>query len=444
MRILMISEHASPLSVLGGVDSGGQNVYVAKLSEQLAHRGLEIDIVTRRESESTASIVVLSPHVRLIHIPAGPPVYIPKEKLLPFMGEFSEHCAQLARARKYDVVHANFFMSGLVGLHLRQKLGVPLVVTFHALGKVRRLHQKEADGFPNARFDIEDQIVQHADAIIAECPQDREDLLKLYNADPRKLRVIPCGYDPLELQEMTKESARRWLGDSSSTFIALQLGRLVPRKGVDTAIRGFARFIKETSAEATLYIVGGSHDIPAPAECPELARLMQLAAAEGLGTRIVFTGRKKRHELQYYYSAANAFISTPWYEPFGITAIEAMACGTAVIGSNVGGIKSTVLDGETGYLVPPNNPETVAERLKTLYVDPSLARTLGQRGRERAARFYTWATIASDILELYHSARPLPNTRRRQRNLSRGLFSAHESLTTSLPPLEGSRQQGAV
>lgn len=440
----MISEHASPLSVLGSVDSGGQNVYVTKLSEQLSHSGLEIDIVTRRENTLLPSIVSLSPRVRLIHIPAGPATYVPKERLLPYMDEFAYHCAQLANARDYDVVHANFFMSGLVGLQLRQSLGLPLAVTFHALGKVRRLHQKEADGFPDTRFEIEDAIVREADAVIAECPQDREDLLKLYHADPRKLRTIPCGYDPSEMTRMSRESARQRLGVSPATFIALQLGRLVPRKGVDTAIRGFARFIKKTAADAKLYIVGGSHDVPMPNECPELARLMRVADAEGLRHGIIFAGRKKRHELKCYYSAANAFISTPWYEPFGITPIEAMACGTAVIGSKVGGIKSTVIDGETGYLVPPHDPNAVAKKLELLYQRPSLANLLGEKGRQRASRFYTWATIASEVLEVYRSIQDRSSSCQKQHRSSRSSSALSLFSTVSTPPLLGNQQQGVM
>jgi D-inositol-3-phosphate glycosyltransferase len=401
MRVLMISEHASPLGVLGGIDSGGQNVYVAKLSQQLAAQGIEVDIVTRREDEEVSSTICMSPHVRLIHVPAGPARPIRKEELLPFMSEFADYCGALCRTRRYDLIHANFFMSGLVGLILKERFGLPLVVTFHALGKVRRMHQGDVDDFPSQRLDIEGTLVRAADGIIAECPQDREDLVKLYGADRRTIWVIPCGYDPLELEPLPKQISRAHLNIPAAPFVVLLLGRLVPRKGIDNAIKGFALFVREQTANAYLLVVGGDHDAPDPAQSPELARLMMCAERAEVQERVVFVGRKPRDQLKYYYSAADVFVSTPWYEPFGITPVEAMACATPVIGAHVGGIKSTVIDGETGLLVAPKDPPSLARALGILHTDPALRRFMGERGRMRAAARYTWAVVASAVTDLY-------------------------------------------
>jgi glycosyltransferase involved in cell wall biosynthesis len=399
----MISEHASPLEALGGVDSGGQNVYVSKLSQRLALEGFEVDIVTRRDSINLPPVVSLSRGVRVIHIPAGPAHFVPKEQLLPFIDEFAENCARLARIHRYSLVHANFFMSGLVGLNLKRSQGLPLIVTFHALGKVRRIHQKEADGFSDRRFTIEETLAKKADILIAECPQDREDLINLYRADPSRITTISCGYDPTEFPRIPKAVARRNLGLSDSTFIALQLGRLVPRKGVDTAIRGFAAFQQTTRANADLLIVGGGTETSSASCNSERNRLEGIAHDAGIHTHVHFLGAKQRDALRYYYSAADVFISTPWYEPFGITPLEAMASGTPVIGSEVGGIKSTILDGRTGFLVPPRSPQAVAEKLEILYRDPQLLANLGERARRHMEAHYTWETVARAVAKVYRN-----------------------------------------
>ncbi|HEX5127876.1 MAG TPA: glycosyltransferase, partial [Rhodocyclaceae bacterium] len=197
LRIALISEHASPLAIGGSTDSGGQNVYVAHVARQLAQRGWHVDIFTRRDDVHLPLIVEWQSNIRVIHVPAGPAQEIAKEKLLPYMSDFSDFMIGFAgnEAAPYDVIHANFFMSGWVGLQLKNAFGIPLVMTFHALGKVRRLHQGASDTFPEARFEIEQDIVDTADCLVAECPQDREDLIELYGADPARIEIVPCGFD---------------------------------------------------------------------------------------------------------------------------------------------------------------------------------------------------------------------------------------------------------
>ncbi len=241
MRIAMISEHASPLAGLGGADSGGQNVYVAQVARHLSRRGHRVDVLTRRDSADLPPILTWLDGVRVVHVPAGPPERRPKEQLLPLMEEFSRHALRYARHNRYDVVHAHFFMSALVGMELKKALGLPLIVTFHALGRVRRLHQGGADSFPEERLKIEDRIVAEADCLIAECPQDREDLLQLYGAERERIRIIPCGFDRREFGPADKARARAVLGLPPDEFLVLQLGRMVPRKGVDNVIRAVAR-----------------------------------------------------------------------------------------------------------------------------------------------------------------------------------------------------------
>lgn len=402
-RIAIISDHASPLGALGGVDGGGQNVYVAQLARQLAKAGYGADVFTRRDSPGLARTVEFAPGARVIHLDAGPARHIAKEELLPYMPRFTEALLEFTRGEgiRYSLVHANFFLSGLTACELKRELGVPFVITFHALGRVRRLHQQAADRFPDERFAIEERIVAEAARIIAECPQEREELIRLYHADPAKITIIPCGFDPAEMEPIDRLRARRKLGFYGEEHLILQLGRLVPRKGVDTVVAGLAELVNERGIPARLIIVGGESAEPDPAATPEIGRLQALAEELGVAGHITFAGRKSRDILKYYYSAADVFVTTPWYEPFGITPLEAMACGTPVIGSRVGGIKSTVLDGHTGFLVPPRDPGALAARLATLLTDRSLARDMRDRGLRRVNEHFTWERVAERVAGLY-------------------------------------------
>lgn len=402
-RIALISEHASPLATLGGVDSGGQNVYVGQLAQHLAAKGHEVDVFTRRDSRAQPETVAWAENARVVHVPAGPPSLVRKEELLPFMGEFTAHMLYFCECRTwpYDVIHANFFMSALVAADIKRALGIPFVVTFHALGRVRRLHQRGADAFPEERLDIEDRVVAEADRIIAECPQDHDDLVQHYHADPRQITIVPCGFDPTEFWPVPKAKARAKLGLCEDERVLLQLGRLVPRKGIETVVRGLARLRREHRISARLLVVGGESEEPDPAITPEIGRLQAVAREEGIADWVTFLGRRDRPVLRYFYSAADVFVTTPWYEPFGITPVEAMACGTPVIGSNVGGIKTTVADGQTGFLVPPNDPDALAARLAQLLGNEPLLRDFGRRAIRRVHELYTWRQVSEDVSSTY-------------------------------------------
>jgi glycosyltransferase involved in cell wall biosynthesis len=404
LKIALVSDHASPLAAPGGIDCGGQNVYVAHLAAQLARAGYQVDIFTRRDSPAQKQVVRWKQNIRVIQVPAGPPRYLPKEKLLPYMGAFAHFMIRFARRQKigYDVVHANFFMSGLVAQQIREALGIPFVITFHALGIVRRLAQGAADGFPDRRIAIEHSLMREADRIVAECPQDRLDMERHYGADRSRIDIVPCGFDPQEMWPV-RQQARWRLGLAPGEFIVLQLGRMVPRKGVDNVIDSVALLRERYGINAHLLIVGGEVDCGAAQASPEMARLIERAAALGLEKQVSFTGQKAREELLYYYSAADVFVTTPWYEPFGITPLEAMACATPVVGAAVGGIRSTVLEGRTGYLVPPRNPLALAERLALLHDDPAHARELGEEGWRRAHQFYTWRSVAERLAAIYEN-----------------------------------------
>jgi D-inositol-3-phosphate glycosyltransferase len=401
-RIALISEHASPLAAAGGVDSGGQNIYVAQVAKHLAILGYSVDVFTRRDHPAQPESLEWRPGVRVVHVPAGPAAYVRKEALLPFMGEFAAYVRDYARrSGGYRVAHANFFMSGLAALELKRALGVPFVVTFHALGRVRQVHQGAADEFPAERAAIEEELIAQADAVIAECPQDRTDLTTLYRGEASRIRVIPCGFDKAEFWPITRALARRTLGWRADERILLNIGRLVPRKGVDNAIVSLARLARVHGIEAKLVVVGGNSDLPDADITPEIGRLRALAEAEGVAEQVVFTGRRSREFLKLYYSAADIFVTTPWYEPFGITPLEAMACGTPVAGADVGGIRFSVADGLTGALVPPRSPELLAARLAEMLRDPARLRELGRNGIRRVHSQFTWQKVARSIGGLY-------------------------------------------
>ncbi|MCJ8208685.1 glycosyltransferase family 1 protein [Mucilaginibacter sp. RS28] len=400
-KIAFISEHASPLATLGGVDTGGQNVYVAQVARQLGARGYDVDVFTRWEDPSAPQVIEWVPGVRVVHVKAGPVQVVAKEDLLQYMPEFTRSVLAFIKSEKirYDLTHANFFMSALVAADLKAILKIPFAVTFHALGRVRRIHQGDSDKFPKQRLQIEEDMVRKADYIIAECPQDRDDLISLYHAPAYKIVTVPCGFSHTEFYHVPKSLARRLLRVDESKHILLQLGRMVPRKGVDNVIRALSKLKNPESF--CLLVVGGETDLPDTVQCPEIGRLLQIAKELGVEASVRFVGRKSREQLKYYYSAADIFITTPWYEPFGITPLESMACGTPVIGSNVGGIKYTVVDGETGALVPPENPEALAGRIEELTADKDLLEDMGKNALERVNAYFTWASVADKISDLY-------------------------------------------
>lgn len=421
-KIAFISEHASPLAVLGGVDSGGQNVYVAEICKQLARLGYTIDIFTRKDSRTLLETVLWLPGIRVIHIVAGPEGEVAKEKLLGFMDQFTTNMIRFIQNNDlhYDLVHANFFMSGLVAFNIKKELKIPYVITFHALGKIRMIHQKEKDAFPVERIDIEQMIVHDADQVIAECPQDQQDLIEHYGADPARITIIPCGFSAQEFQYLNKQKARKILNLNPDDIILLQLGRIVPRKGVDNVIRALGKL--KHIPKIKLLVVGGADEIPDFENDPEFKRLRQIAREELVLDSVTFTGRKNRDELKFYYCAADFFISTPWYEPFGITPLEAMACGTPVIGANVGGIKYSVKHNHTGFLVPPHDPQALAEAIEKGLSDPLLYQNLCKKALKRVNEMFTWECVAKKADALYQMLTYQPVAKKKSGHLMRNYF----------------------
>lgn len=417
-RIALISEHASPLARAGSVDAGGQNIYVAQVARCLAASGCEVTVFTRRDQADQPACVRMCRGVRVVHVDAGPPRFVAKEMLLPHMPAFTRGVMdELARMGGCDVVHANFFMSGLVAQRVKETMGIPYVVTFHALGLVRRAHQGATDTFPESRIEIERMLMNEADLLIAECPQDTCDFIGLYGADASKIRMVPCGFDARELSPMNRQQAREALGLGADEFVVLQLGRMVPRKGIDNVIRSLVHLPEATRARTRLLVVGGESADGSTLRSDEFLRLSGVASQGGVRDRVTFAGHRRRHELRVHYAAADVFVTTPWYEPFGITPLEAMACGIPVVASAVGGLTYTVVDGVTGYLVPPHDPRALATCLERLRTHPALAQAMGRCGLNRVRAQFTWEQVSRSLLRAY--AGVLPRVQRPDAELDR-------------------------
>ncbi|NHN54660.1 glycosyltransferase family 1 protein [Calidifontibacter sp. DB0510] len=384
MKIAMVSEHASPLAALGGVDAGGQNVHVAALATQLARRGHEVRVYTRRDQPESQQPerVALNDGVEVVHVPAGPARAIPKDELLPFMGAFGDWLSEdWARTGTPDVVHAHFWMSGLAAAQACALPGIPWAITFHALGVVKRRHQGLADTSPPQRLELERRLASTADLIIATCSDEAAELTRL-GAPADRIAVVPCGVDTMLFSPAAAPRPPR------SPAKLLSVGRLVPRKGLDTAVRALVAL-----PHTELTIAGG----PPRAELDqdaEARRLRELADALGVGDRVLFTGQVAHERMPELYRSADLVLATPWYEPFGITPLEAAACGKAVVGSAVGGLLDTVVDGQTGRLVPERDPRALASAIAEMLDCPETLADWGRTARARAVTRYGWERVA--------------------------------------------------
>ena len=389
MKVAMVSEHASPLAVLGGADAGGQNVHVAALSEALARRGAEVVVHTRRDDPALPARVEAAPGVTVEHVDAGPAAPIPKDELLPHMDGFAVRLWRSFRADPPDVVHAHFWMSGRAALAAARPLGIPVVQTFHALGVVKRRHQGARDTSPPTRLAEEAVLARGVDRIIATCSDEVFELVRI-GADLRRIAVVPCGVD-LELFRADGPAAPR----SRARHRMLVVSRLVERKGIGDAVAALAEV-----PGAELVVAGGPPAAGLPSD-PEARRLTALAERAGVADRAHLLGRVGRGELPALYRSAHLVVNVPWYEPFGIVPLEAMACGVPVVASAVGGLVDSVVDGVTGVHVPPRRPRLLAAAVRDLLADPERRATLGASGARRARRRYGWDRIARSTMEVY-------------------------------------------
>jgi glycosyltransferase involved in cell wall biosynthesis len=396
----MVSEHASPLAALGGVDAGGQNVHVAALSTALARMGHHVTVYTRKDDAALPPRVAIQPRLDVVHVAAGPARHVPKDKLLPYMDRLAEGIAEDWGARPPDVVHAHFWMSGLAALDAARRsggAGVPVVQTFHALGTVKRRHQGSDDTSPPQRRWLEPAVGRAADRIIATC-SDEVFELKAMGIDTAKISIAPCGVD-LDLFAGFGAAEPR-----PRNHRILSVGRLVPRKGVDLVIRALPLLREAGFDDVELLIVGGGGGAAALGADPEARRLSELAVELGVDHQVTLRGQVPREDMPGILRSADVVVCAPWYEPFGIVPLEAMACGVPVVAAAVGGLTDTVVDRATGLHVPPRDPAAIAVAVAEILSDPELRSELGRAGRQRARSRYSWDRVAAETEKAYRRA----------------------------------------
>ena len=396
----MVSEHASPLATLGGVDAGGQNVHVAALASAMGRRGVEVVVHTRREDRAVPRHVRMDHGVTVDHVPAGPAEVLSKDTLLPYMDDFAADLRRQWSRRRPDVVHAHFWMSGYAALEAARPLGIPVVMTFHALGVVKRRHQGSRDPSPAARLGVEERLVREVDRIVATCSDEVFELLRL-GGDRQRISVVPCGVDLATFRPAGPADER-----TPDRHRLVYVGRLVERKGIGNAISALAGLVNNGGPDAELVVAGGPDAADVDTD-PEVQRLRALARKAHVEDRVHFRGRVGRAELPALLRSADTVVCVPWYEPFGIVPLEAMACGVPVVASAVGGIIDTVVDGRTGVHVPPRRPDVVAEVLRDLLPDAARRATYGAAGAARARARYSWSRVAGSTLRTYDDVLPL-------------------------------------
>ena len=388
MRIAMVSEHADPAAVLGETDAGGQNVHVGSLSAALTERGHSVTVYTRLTDPRARRSAEFRPGVVVRRLPAGPVAPLPKDELLPFMPEFGSRLARLWQQDMPDVVHAHFWMSGLAALAGAAGLPVPVVQTFHALGMVKARYQGAADPSPANRVELERHIARSCAQVIATCRDEAGELARA-GVPAGQISVVPSGVDT-RVFTPDGPAARR-----SARPRLLALGRLVERKGVATVIAALAPL-----PDAELVVAGGPNRRDLDTS-DDYRLLREAAGRHGVADRVTFTGSIAQPDVPALIRFSDVVVCTPWYEPFGIVALEAMACGVPVVASAVGGLADSIVDQQTGWLVPARDPAALASALGQLLADPAKRAALGAAGVERARRRYSWRRVAAQTEAVY-------------------------------------------
>jgi D-inositol-3-phosphate glycosyltransferase len=408
-RIALLSVHTCPMALLGGKKTGGMNVYIRELAAEFGRRGILVDVFTRRQhtcrdhSDADGVVGFIGPNARVIHIRAGADLPLDPDQVHPLLPEFVEGVLDFADSAglHYDLIYSHYWLSGLAAKPLRAAWGTPVVQMFHTLGlmkeriAVARPPHISLDHPTDLRSRGEADIMTWADGLIAATPAEHAQMLWLYRAPRRKISIIPPGVNLNLFRPIAQAEAKARLGLPANEKTLLFVGRIEPLKGVDTILEALALLRKESPAlmaEVKFRIIGGDLAVT---DNPELARLLQ--SRLGLEEAVIFLGAKAQDQLNDYYAAAEALIMPSDYESFGMVALEAMASGTPVIASNVGGLAFLVRDTITGYHVPVREPGALAERVRQLLATPGQRSLLGQAASQHAAQ-YSWTAIADMLL----------------------------------------------
>lgn len=401
----MLSYHTCPLATLGGKDTGGMNVYVRELTRQLGKMDIHVDVFTRSQDDHVPHVLhELGYGNRVVHIPAGPEHPMPKQELANYIPQFVDGIRAFACDKKihYDIIHSHYWMSGIAAASLSDGwAGSPIVHMFHTLGEMKnRIARADEEREGAYRIEGEKQVLRRVDRVIVATIAELTQLRFLYKADAKKLVVIPPGVDVSHFYPIPADEARSYIGLKPEDRMILFVGRIEPLKGVDTLLEAMSCLQMKESRPVHLAIIGGD-----PAASPEMmnaemARLKNLCEVLGLDQSVVFLGVRDQDKLPYYYSAAEVVVMPSHYESFGMVALEAMACGAPVIASEVGGLAYLVRDGETGFTIPAEEPETLCEKLSWLLNDDELHAKMSAQAAAYA-QDYAWEKIAKQIVDVY-------------------------------------------
>ena len=405
LRIAMISYHTCPLATLGGKDTGGMNVYVRELTRQLGQMGIHVDVFTRSQDDHVPHVLhELGYGNRVVHVPAGPEHPVLKQELADYIPEFVNGIRAFAAEKgiTYDLIHSHYWMSGLAAESLSEGWGgTPIVHMFHTLGEMKnRIARTAEEREGEYRIRGEKEVIRHADRIIAATIAEVTQLRFLYKAPANKMVVIPPGVDVSHFYPIPADEAKMYVGLKPDDRMVLFVGRIEPLKGVDTLIEAMSCLHLRDHQKVHLAIIGGDPSASPQEMSAEMARLQKLCDELSVGQTVVFLGKRDQDRLPYYYSAAELLVMPSHYESFGMVALEAMACGTPVIASEVGGLAYLVRDGETGFTVPDQEPELLSEKITWLLNDRELHRTMSERAVEYA-QDYAWEKIARQIVDVY-------------------------------------------
>jgi D-inositol-3-phosphate glycosyltransferase len=411
LTVCMLSVHTCPLAMLGGKETGGMNVYVRDLAIELGRRGVTVDVFTRSQDDHVPRIShELGPTAQVIHVPAGPERPVSKEVIYDHLPEFAAGVTRFAceNDRRYDMIHSHYWLSGVAGQQLQRAWGptAPMVQMFHTLGHMKNQVARAAHEIATEqRLQCEWELMRRADRLVAGSPHDRTQMVRLYGADREKIQVIPPGVDLTRFYPGSQLESRLKLGLDTERRLILFVGRIEPLKGIDTLLESIALMDKDENCTLgseclSVVIVGGDASVPMEEMTAEMQRLHALRDTLGLQKLVAFEGKQGQDTLADYYRAADLLVMPSHYESFGMAALEAMACGTPVVASRVGGLTYSVRDGETGLLVPERDPAALAHALEQLLKSDQLRWQL-QANSMRAAQDFGWPIIADRILKLF-------------------------------------------
>ena len=396
-RAALMSFHACPLAAPGQGKAGGMNVYVRQLAAALGQQGVEVDVFTRSHSDAVNPIEQIGHNSRVIHLPGGAPD-APMGTLFDSLPEFLAEVKsfQEQNGLEYQVVHSHYWLSGWVGRQLARSWGLPHVLTFHTLSLIK-MQSRVGETEPPARQTTETELVTSAGRIVAFSPHERDALVRLYGADSDRIILAPCGVDLSLFRPLDPEMARQRLGLNGEKVV-LFVGRVEPLKGLDLLLQTAVHM--ETRENLKVLVVGGIEDGD-----PEVSRLQQAARELEVDQVFEFVGRVDQEELPFYYSAANVCVMPSFYESFGMAALEAMACGTPVVASRVGGLSTVIHHGHTGFLKSWRCPEAFANSLDMIISNEDLQASMGRAARGRAEGM-SWKSVAGRMIDVYRYALP--------------------------------------